>query len=163
MKIAPVLRKKEPFPLSGDALAEIMRAVLAKGKLFRFRAAGLSMAPFIKNGDIVTIRPLTGAPPRTGDVVAFLYPGTARVAVHRIVRKKSGRYSLKGDNVPEGDGSLPVDRILGTVSRVERDGATVRLGGRPSAAAFASLSRLGVLAKAVRAARRSGIRKSGRL
>jgi phage repressor protein C with HTH and peptisase S24 domain len=162
MKTAPVLRKKGPLPLSGDALAEIMRAVLAKEKPFRFRAAGLSMAPFIKDGDIVTIRPLAGAPPRTGDIVAFLYPGTGRVAVHRIVREKPGRYSLKGDNVPEGDGSLPLDHILGTVSRVERDGAMVRLGGRPAAAAIAALSRSGILAKAVGAARRAGIRKSGR-
>ena len=76
------------------------------------------MSPFIRDGDVVTIRPLGSRPPRTGDIAAFLYPGTGKVAVHRIVREESGRFSLKGDNVPAIDGSLPLDRILGTVSRV---------------------------------------------
>ncbi|MGZ7066370.1 MAG: S24/S26 family peptidase [Candidatus Aminicenantales bacterium] len=162
MKTAPNVRKKESLPLSGESLTEIMRAVLAQKKPFRFRATGLSMSPFIKDGDVVTVRPLRSRPPRTGDIAAFLYPGTGKVAVHRIVREKSGRYSLKGDNVPAIDGSLPLDRILGTVSRVDRDGAKVGLGGRAGAAAIASLSRSGLLSKAVGAARRAGLRKSGR-
>ena len=162
MKTAPDVRKKDSLPLSGESLTEIMRAVLAQGKPFRFRAVGLSMSPFIKDGDVVTIRPLGSRQPRTGDIAAFLYPGTGRVAVHRIIRGKSGRYSLKGDNVPALDGSLPLDQILGTVSRVERGGAKVGLGGRAGAAAIASLSRAGLLSKAVGAARRAGLRKRGR-
>lgn len=162
MKTAPNVRKKDSLPLSGESLTEIMRAVLAQGKPFRFRAGGLSMSPFIKDGDVVTVRPLGRRPPRTGDIAAFLYPGTSRVAVHRIVREKSGRFSLKGDNIPDIDGSLPLGRILGTVSRVERDGAKVSLGGRAGAAAIASLSRSGLLSKAVGAARRAGLRKRGR-
>jgi len=162
MKTAPNVRKKDSLPLSGESLTEIMRAVLTQGKPFRFRAMGLSMSPFIKDGDVVTIRPLGSRPPRTGDVAAFLYPGTGKVAVHRIVRERSGRYSLKGDNIPDIDGLLPLDRILGTVSRVEREGAKVSLGGRAGAAAIASLSRSGLLSKAVGAARRAGLRKRGR-
>jgi hypothetical protein len=159
MKTAPNVRNKDLLPLSGESLTEIMRTVLAQGKPFRFRAGGLSMSPFIKDGDVVTFRPLGGKPPRTGDIAAFLYPGTGKVAVHRIVREKSGRYSLKGDNVPEIDGTLPLDLILGKVSRVERGGARVPLGGRAGAAAIASLSRSGLLSKAVEAARRAGLRK----
>ena len=162
MKTAPHVRKKDSLPLSGESLTEIMRAVLAEGKPFRFRAPGLSMSPFIRDGDVVTIRPLGSRPPRTGDIAAFLYPGTGKVAVHRIVREESGRFSLKGDNVPAIDGSLPLDRILGTVSRVERNGAKVSLRGRAGAAAIASLSRSGLLSKAVGAARRAGLRKRGR-
>ena len=139
-----------------------MRAVLAEGKPFRFRAPGLSMSPFIRDGDVVTIRPLGSRPPRTGAIAAFLYPGTGKVAVHRIIREKSGRFLLKGDNVPAIDGSLPLDMILGTVSRVERNGAKVSLRGRAGAAAIASLSRSGLLSKAVGAARRAGLRKRGR-
>jgi hypothetical protein len=161
MKTAPHVRKKDSLPLSGESLTEIMTAVLAQKKPFRFRATGLSMSPFIRDGDVVTIRPLGSRPPRTGDIAAFLYPGTGKVAVHRIVREESGRFSLKGDNVPAIDGSLPLDRILGTVSRVERNGAKVPLGGRAGAAAIASLSRSGLLSKAVGAARRAGLRKRG--
>jgi phage repressor protein C with HTH and peptisase S24 domain len=162
MKPAPPVRKNGDFTLSGESLTDILRAVLGQGKPFRFRARGLSMSPFIRDGDVVTIRPLGRTRPRTGDIAAFLYPGTDKVAVHRIVREKSGRYSLKGDNAPGIDGSLPLDRILGKVTRVERDGAKVALGGRVGAAAIASLSRSGLLARAVGAARRSGIRRPGR-
>jgi hypothetical protein len=38
-------------------LVELARAVLAKGKSFRFHAPGLSMTPFIRDGDFVTIGP----------------------------------------------------------------------------------------------------------
>ena len=139
-----------------------MRAVLAKGRPLRFRAKGLSMSPFIKDGDLVTVRPLAGAPPRTGDIVAFLHPATGKAAVHRIVRKRSGLFSLKGDNVPDSDGTLSVEQILGIVSRVERAGAKVLLGRRRGGAVIASLSRTGVLAKGLELARRASGRRSGR-
>jgi hypothetical protein len=162
MKAARLIRRERELPLSGEALTELMRAVLAKGKPLRFRAKGLSMSPFIKDGDVVTVHPLAGARPRTGDIVAFLHPATGKAAVHRVIRERSGLFSLKGDNVPEGDGVLLLEQILGTVSRIERSGKTVHLGLRPGRAAIASLSRSGLLTRALGAARRASGRKSGR-
>jgi len=162
MKPARLIRKEGDLPLSGEALTELMRAVLAKGKPLRFRAKGLSMSPFIKDGDVVTVRPLAGARPRTGDIVAFLHPATGRAAVHRVVRERSGFFSLKGDNAPESDGVLSLDEILGTVCRIERSGKNVRLGRGPGRAVIASLSRSGFLTKVLGAARRASGRKRGR-
>jgi phage repressor protein C with HTH and peptisase S24 domain len=160
MKPVLLVRKKGDLPLSGESLTELMREVLARGRLFRFRAKGSSMSPFIKDGDVVTVRPLGGSPPRTGDIVAFLHPATGRAAVHRVVRKTSGLFSLKGDNVLDGDGTLSLGQILGTVCRVERAGENVRLGrGR---ALIASLSRSGLLNKSLDVARRASGRKPGR-
>jgi phage repressor protein C with HTH and peptisase S24 domain len=158
MKSARIVRRRGDFPLSGESLTGILRAVLAKGKPLRFRARGLSMSPFIKDGDVVTVAPLKGSPPRTGDVVAFLHPATGKAALHRVVRAGSGSYFLKGDNSAETDGALPRERILGLVTRVEREGKRVRLGSR-GGAVIAKLSRSGALARAVDAARRAGLRK----
>jgi len=161
MKPARLVRKRAAFPLSGESLTELMQAVLDKGKPFRFRARGRSMSPYINDGDVVTVTPLAGSRPRTGEIVAFLHPATGKAAVHRIVREKSGGYHLKGDNSTEIDGGLPLARILGIVSLVERDGT--RLGvGRRSGAVIASLSRSGLLTKAVGAVRRAGVRRTWR-
>jgi hypothetical protein len=160
--VKPALRikPKGEASLSGESLTTLMRAVLAKGKPFRFRAKGFSMSPFIKDGDVVTIRPLSAGEPRTGDVAAFLFPSTGRVALHRVVAAGDGLFHLKGDNVPEGDGAVAADRILGVVARVERNGETVRLGRGLGDTAIARLSRTGVLGRAVGAARRlSGLGK----
>ena len=156
-KSARLDRKDGALPLSGESLAALVQAIMAKGRPFRFRAGGLSMSPFIKDGDVVTLAPLAGATPRTGDIAAFLHPATGRIVVHRIVREKSGHYVFKGDNAGETDGALPVERILGLVIRVERDGSEVRSGLRRGAA-VAHLSRSGLLRKAVGAARRAGFR-----
>jgi phage repressor protein C with HTH and peptisase S24 domain len=162
MKSARLVRRGRERPLSGEALADLMRAVLAKDKPLRFRAKGPSMAPFIKDGDVVTVRPLGGGRPRTGNIVAYLHPVTGRVGVHRIVREKSGQFLLKGDNLPSGDGLLSPGQILGIVSRVERADKNVRLGRLGGGALVAALSRSGWLTKAVGAARRVSGRKATR-
>ncbi len=152
----PELRTRQggELPLSGEALTELLRAVLAKGWPFRFRARGWSMSPFIKDGDVITVAPLRGRPPRAGRIVAFLHPGTGRVAVHRVVRTKDGRFSIRGDNTDAPDGILPPERILGTVSRIERDGRKVHGAGRAASSAVALLSRTGALVRGLSASRR---------
>ena len=147
-------RKRGQLCLSGEALTELLRAVLAKGRPFRFRAVGWSMSPFLKDGDIITVAPLAGRRPRPGEVVAFLHPGTGKAAVHRIVRRKDGFYSVRGDNTDAPDGLLRADRILGVVTRVERGGRTVGGTGRAASAAVALLSRTGALARGLALSRR---------
>ncbi len=155
-------RKGGELPLSGEALTELLRAVLAKGRPFRFRARGWSMSPFIKDGDVVTVAPLAGRRPRTGHVVAFLHPGTGNVAIHRVVRMKDGRFSVRGDNAYDPDGLLTADRILGVVTRIERDGRLVRGAGRAASSAVALLSRTGALVRGLTVSRRLSGRTKGR-
>ena len=72
----PALKTHRPGELiiSGEDFLGIMRSILEKGISFRFKAGGSSMIPFIRNGDIVTVRPYRGAPIQKGDVVAFTNP-----------------------------------------------------------------------------------------
>ena len=149
-----IVREEEELCLSGDSLTELLRAVMEKGKPFRFRAKGWSMAPFIRDGDVVTITPLDGRKLKTGEIAAFLHPLTGKVAVHRIIHRKSGYVFLKGDNSFSVDGRLSIDRIFGAVSRIERDGKDIRLGLGPGRLAIAMLSRSGWLTPGLFAARK---------
>jgi len=159
---APV-RTQGEMSLSGAGLTDLMTAVLAKGKRFRFQARGWSMSPFVKDGDVITVAPLKGREPGTGAIVAFLHPKTGRIAVHRIVRRAPGRYLVRGDNADVADGDLTAERILGVVTEVLRDGKKVPglRGGAPALIAWLSrtgglVRGLGVL-RAIRGRRGKGV------
>ena len=123
-----LLLKKGELSLSGPALKELMQAVLRKNMPFRFRASGFSMAPFLKDGDLLTVIPFPDPPPGLGDVVAFLHPINGRLAIHRIVARNKAGYRLKGDAADAADGMTPQANIIGIVRKVERNGHKVLLG-----------------------------------
>jgi hypothetical protein len=141
--------------LDGEALAGLMRAVLAKGKPFRFEARGASMHPVIRDGDVVTVRPLGKARPAAGEVVAFVHPLTGGVLVHRIVDAVGPGFALKGDNALGGDGVVAPDAVLGRVARIERGGRAVRVGPALRSPMLARLSRTAWFTRLVRRVRRS--------
>ena len=114
--------------LSGSALIEFLRAVLVRGKPFRFQARGFSMHPFIQDADVVTVSPLGGRYPRLGEVMAACHPETLKLMVHRVLSRRQGAVLLRGDNSPGADGYIPAGKVLGRVTRVERNGHRVRLG-----------------------------------
>ena len=142
----PALLKREGNELSfsGPAFVELIRAVIGKGAPFRFKAKGISMHPFIRNGDVITISPLSGIP-RYGDVVAFTRPKGYSLVVHRVVAKKDDSFLIRGDNIPYSDGLIPEANILGCVTRVERDGKQVYLGLGPERFLIAFLTRRSLL------------------
>jgi hypothetical protein len=144
------------YPVAG-----LMRAVLEKGKAFRFEARGMSMDPLIRDGDVVTVSSLDAGEPRTGDVVAFVHPVTGGVRIHRVVKSAAGSYRLKGDNVAGEDGLFSRDAILGRVSRVERNGRDRRLGPWLHSAALARLSRSLWFTRLLRRARRGRAGREG--
>jgi len=148
------------LPLAGDSLAGLMRAVLDKGRPFRFEARGTSMEPFVRDGDIVTVAPLTASRPKPGDIAAFVHPEAGGVRLHRVVKVEAGRYLLKGDNALDVDGALTRDMILGLVVRLERQGRARSVGPSLAAAAWARLSRSAFVVRISRRARRlAGVRK----
>jgi hypothetical protein len=139
------MMKGSDLPLSGRGLVDLLRAVLHKGVPVRFQAKGFSMSPFIKNNDVVTISPLQGTQPSLGDIIAFAHPETQGLYIHRIVRNKGGFCVTKGDNRSQTEESVPIENILGSVTRVERDGRHVFLGLGPERFLIAFLGRRGLL------------------
>lgn len=128
--------------ISGDGFTVLLAAVLEKGVPFRFTAAGCSMTPFIRDGDVITVAP---GRIRFGDTVAFVHPRFGKLTVHRVVRISPDGYLIKGDNVLEPDGTVPRTSLLGRVVRVEHRSGHVRLGLGIERAAIAFLSRRGWL------------------
>jgi signal peptidase I len=126
-------------------LPELIRDILSKDAECRFQAKGYSMSPFIKDGDFVTISPLTGSSPRMGDVVAFNHPEGGKLAIHRIVLKERDSYIVRGENTFKADGTIEKRDILGFVTRVERKGRRVLIGLGPERLLIAFLSRNGFI------------------
>lgn len=139
--------QKNGLSLSGKALLDLMQAVHAKGLPFRFRAGGHSMAPFIRDGDVICVSPLASRAPGTGDVVAFIHPETKQLCTHRVLSAPGDTFLLQGDNMPERpDGRIPREAIVGRVTAVERAGRKVRIGLGPERLLLALLIRCGGLA-----------------
>lgn len=138
---SPHVRRGGELRIAGEALAGLMRAVLEKGRPFRFVAGGTSMHPFIQDGDVVTVVPFQGRGPKPGDVAAFVHPGTGWVRIHRVVGAEAGRFFLKGDNVLGDDGALDRESLLGLVAGLERGGRKIPVGPSLGAPVLARLSR----------------------
>lgn len=111
-------------PLTAPLIMELIEAVHEKGASFRFPAKGHSMAPAIRDGDVITIAPLVDVVPRRGDVLAFRHPERPQLLVHRVLHThaRDKRYFIKGDNCPIADGWVPAENVLGLITKVERNG-----------------------------------------
>jgi len=138
-----ILEDQQSIPNS--TFTSLLKGVLDMGASFRFRANGVSMTPFIKQGDLVTLSPYSGSEPHLGDVAAFFFPDTEKLIIHRVVGKKENGYLLKGDNATAIDGVIPLENILARVQKVERDGKEIRLGLRQERYLIALLARSGLL------------------
>lgn len=149
MKLAFYQKKMEPLSVNGFAFAKLTQTVLDKGVPFRFQAKGVSMSPFIKDGDIITVFPLSGVLPRLGDVVAFVNPGTAKIVVHRVVGKKNQTFLIMGDRSRTTDGLVSKTNILGCVMKVERNGKAISFGFGPERILIAFLTRTGLLLRLI--------------
>jgi len=132
------------WALSNRVLSELLKAVLDKGGEFRFRANGLSMSPFIRHRDIITVSSVPEGTLRIGDIVAFLRSDKQRFAVHRVEKIERDGVFIKGDNTAESDGLIPMVNILGRVSSVERNGKQVALGLGPERRLIPFLTRPGL-------------------
>ncbi|MEW6358021.1 MAG: signal peptidase I [Planctomycetota bacterium] len=110
---------------------EFFEAILRRGADVRVRVTGRSMAPFLRDGDIVTLRAVPFSSLRWGDVI-FFRNAEGLAVMHRIVRwRRRGGAALvqtAGDAAACLDPPVSEGNVLGKVRLVERqrDG----LGGR---------------------------------
>ena len=131
MKETPTYTSTVDKDLTGDALQKLMKDVVERGSLFRFRANGTSMSPFIQDGDIVTIERLDKGSFRIGDVFAYIETYNDRLVIHRLVRKTKNSLYFKGDNTEAPGNNILYSQIIGRVSSVECDGKAITFGFGP--------------------------------
>jgi signal peptidase len=121
-----VVNDSIPKSMPNDRFAELIAAVLSKGKQFRFQAKGYSMSPFIQNGDIVTISPQSRII-NLGEVVA-IFDSKKHLFLHRVVKIRGDKFLVQGDSNPTIDGWFIRNEILGFVTNVERKSKDIRFG-----------------------------------
>jgi ribosomal protein S18 acetylase RimI-like enzyme len=103
------------------------RLASERGLRFRFEAAGRSMWPLLRPGDVALFEPL-GRPARPGDVL--LYRAGDRLIAHRVIgRTPDGRLRLHGDFTLGEDEPVEPACVLGRLVRVEKRARS----GRPAA------------------------------
>lgn len=114
--------------MSHDVFVSMSTELLKRGHMVRFRAPGWSMHPTIRNGEAVTVVPITPLEVRRGDIVIYCCKGN--VFTHRVVRIAKGEedellFTLRGDALGSPDESVSGCQILGRVKYVERGGREI--------------------------------------
>ncbi len=110
---------------------EIWCEALKSGHTMRYKALGGSMAPFIKDGSVLTVKPNKRI--FIGDII--LYKGGGGLIAHRVIRKRKvgGRAFLitKGDNLGYRDALVSSSEILGKVVVMESGERRIQMDSIP--------------------------------
>jgi protein tyrosine phosphatase (PTP) superfamily phosphohydrolase (DUF442 family) len=118
--------------LTRDELYELAAQVLEQGSPFVFAARGNSMLPFIREGDLLTVVPLGGAPLRPGEVALYRRDGGSLLA-HRVIEPaaRGGEAWLMRSDGSRGElERVRSEEVLGRIVSLERRGRTRRLDTR---------------------------------
>jgi hypothetical protein len=84
-------------PLFIDVSTELLR----RGQSVRFRAPGLSMHPTIKEGETITVVPISSFDIKRGDILLYLVG--KKVIAHRVVRIKREKNDFKSQSSARGE------------------------------------------------------------
>ena len=147
-KQKPIISQKslDQLPISSVEMGRLMQDVLSLDTPIQIKATGSSMKPFILDGDVLTITPVSRSQPTTGKVVAFLISGNRNLVVHRIIKNKDLLFLTKGDNSwQKTDGWIDGDQILGCVTHIKREENNIRFGLGVERVLLAFLSRHNLL------------------
>lgn len=106
-------RNYKEFLLTSEDAGALLISSCRKGVMFRFRAKGGSMAPFITHNRLVTVHPYLQKEPETGDMAVLIHPVTKKMIIHRIIDKKNRKYLFKGDNINIADGWFNRKNVYG--------------------------------------------------
>jgi len=112
------------FSFSGENFYEFIDSLSFNKSVsgIKFKGYGVSMTPFIKNGDTLTIKLLSKNDAiRTGDIVVVKQIDKKKIIVHRIIKTKETRYYIKGDNKIRSDGWFPQKAIIGVITEIKRE------------------------------------------
>ena len=111
--------------MRADVADELAIEALRRHGRLRLRVRGGSMAPFMRDGDVVSIGLTPAGGPRIGDIICY-EPRVGRLFVHRVVAYTRDHLVVKGDALAVVE-HVARERVLGTVVALERRGTPTRL------------------------------------
>ena len=110
--------------------SEVLADALARGETVRLRVQGVSMLPWLREGQLVRIRPVEGLRIVRGDV-ALYWRAPGRPILHRVVgvveREGATIYECLGDAESGGTETVPASAIIGVVAATAAERAFYRL------------------------------------
>ena len=116
---------------ASEVFVGVMDEALRNGTLVRFRAEGDSMYPTIRDGEAITIAPVSTAEVVRGDVLLCRHD--KRVLAHRVVavtaRAGDHLFHLRGDAKAACDAPIVAGDVMGRVISVCRNGQMTALCG----------------------------------
>jgi signal peptidase I len=130
-------------------LGDVLGDALTTGAIVRFRAEGTSMHPTIRDGDVISVAPISPAEVVNGDVLLCRHDN--RMLAHRVVdiiaRGSDRCFHLRGDAKAACDAPVRADAVVGRVVSTCRNGRVFLVCG-PAARARYSTRRAASRAKA---------------
>jgi signal peptidase I len=132
-------RKVVNAGLVSDRISEpekwrLFEDILKNGSALRVKVTGRSMTPFLRGGEILTLKKADCSSLKRGDLI--LFRNTAGYSIlHRIVRVKLGRngatsFQTKGDALIAFDDPVQENEILGKVCRIETGPRSINMETR---------------------------------
>ncbi|MCP4716653.1 MAG: hypothetical protein GY868_16150 [Deltaproteobacteria bacterium] len=116
-------------PSEHERFVQVSTDLLRRGTAVSFTATGLSMRPFINDGEIITVAPVEIRNIHVGDIL--LYRDNKTVIAHIVIsiiknRTPGPLFILRGDLGTSADEEVTAEQILGKVVGIMRGEKTIR-------------------------------------
>ena len=117
------MKHEVSFSMKNADFAELSREILKRGDSIRFKARGSSMCPWIRDGDLLTIRTADARSVKPGDVILYQSLGE-KCIVHRVINIEFQNdrkiFITRGDASPRSQENIRSEQILGRVVEIYR-------------------------------------------
>ena len=118
--------------MNSEHLKQISKEIINSGHQLRTRVGGYSMFPYLRQNDIVTIKPVLDENLRIGDILVFQQH--TKLIAHRLIKKTTlidnTYYICKGDSLMVRDYKISIRDILGKIIAFERNRRMYNLESR---------------------------------
>lgn len=111
------------MPVGALTLEGLSAEILNRGIPLRLQVQGASMAPLIRDGDILTLEPVNIRGISVGDAILFKSL-KGNLMIHRVIQKKRSlntfHFLTQGDQAADNDGWIASEQVFGKVTTIER-------------------------------------------
>ncbi|MFD2598311.1 S24 family peptidase [Sphingobacterium corticis] len=122
--------------IPNELFFEHVMSLLEEGKAVKFALRGESMRPFLKQNDLITVKPIREVSLKKGHIV--LAQWNAKFVLHRIIRLEQKKIYLAGDGNLSQIEEVSENDVIAFLSEVTRDGRSIDLYSK-SALFYASV------------------------